>query len=77
MSERDPARTGSPAPLSRRDRWIGYGLLGGLVVVLAIGLAVIVSPPLIDDLRGYLPLLAALGLVSTAGGFWYLWWRPR
>jgi hypothetical protein len=77
MSERDPASTRPPPPLSRRDRWIGYALLSGLAAVLAVGFAVIVSPPLIDDLRGYLPLLVTIGFASTAGGFWYLWWRPR
>ena len=62
---------------SRRDLLIGYAILGGLVVILGLGFAVIVSPPLIDTLRAYIPLLAVVGLASTLGGFWYLYWRPR
>ncbi len=68
----------TPRPaLTRRDLWMGYAIMSGLVVVLGLGFAVIVSPPLIDDFRGYWPLIAVIGLASTAGGFWYLLWRPR
>ena len=62
---------------SRRDLIVGYAILSGLFVVLGIGFAVIVSPPLIDEFQGYWPLLAVIGLVSTVGGFWWLLWRPR
>ncbi len=71
-----PSRESIVKPPPRRDLLIGYAILIGLVVVLGLGFAVIVSPPLIDTLRGYIPLLAGIGLASTAGGFWYLYWRP-
>ena len=80
MSEQEqrlPPTGTSLAELSRRDRWIAYAIFSGLAVVLVLGFAVIVHPPLIDTFRGVWPLLAIIGFASTVGGFWWLWWRPR
>ncbi len=71
------AQTSAEPSISRRDRWIGYAIFSGLLVALAVGFAVIVHPPLIVEVRGFLPVLATIGLASTAGGFWWLWRRPR
>lgn len=64
-------------PLSRRDRWIGYAIFSGLLFALAVAAAVLIHPPLIVELRRFLPLLATIGFASTAGGYWWLWRRPR
>ena len=40
-------------------------------------LAILIHPTLIVELRRFLPLLATIGLASTVGGYWWLWWRPR
>ena len=72
----DPPPPATP-PLSRRDRCIGYAILSGLVIALGVGFAVILYPPLIVDVRRFLPLLATIGFASTAGGFWWLCWRSR
>ena len=63
--------------LSRRDRWIGYVILSGLLFALAVAAAILIHPTLIVELRRFLPLLATIGLASTVGGYWWLWWRPR
>ncbi len=63
--------------LSRRDRWIGYFILSGLVIGLGIGFVVLIYPPAIVDVRRFLPLLAMIGFLATTAGFWWLWWRPR
>ena len=67
-----------------RARWsmIGLWVLGllsltGLMLVLAVGAAVLVHPPLFSDLRPWWPPLAAVGLLSTAAGYWLLWGRTR
>jgi hypothetical protein len=49
----------------------------GLLAALAVGAAVLVHPPLIADLRPWWPPLAAVGLISTAAGYWLLWGRAR
>ena len=49
----------------------------GLLVALAAGAAVLAHPPLFADLRPWWPPLAAVGLVSTAAGYWLLWGRGR
>jgi hypothetical protein len=72
-----PSRESIEQPLTRRDLLLGAVILSGLVFVVGLGFAVIVAPPLIDTLRAYIPLLAVVGLTSTLGGFWYLYWRPR
>jgi hypothetical protein len=72
-----PSRESIEQPLPRRDLLIGAAILSGLVFVVGLGFAVIVAPALIDTLRAYIPFLAAVGLASTLGGFWYLYWRPR
>jgi hypothetical protein len=64
-------------PLSRRDRWIGYAIFSGLLFALAVAAAVLIHPPLIVEVRPLLPLLATTGFASTAGGYWWLWRRPR
>ncbi len=47
----------------------------GLAVSLGAGAAVLVHPPLFGDLRPWWPALAAIGLCSTAAGYWLLWGR--
>ena len=64
-------------PLSRRDRGIGYAIFSGLLFALAVAAAVLIHPPLIVEVRRFLPLLATIGFASTAGGYWWLWRRPR
>lgn len=49
----------------------------GLLTALAAGAAVLVHPPLFPDLRPWWPPLAAIGLLSTAAGYWLLWGRQR
>lgn len=49
----------------------------GLLVALGAGAAVLAHPPLFADLRPWWPPLAAIGLVSTAAGYWLLWGRGR
>lgn len=68
----------------RHWRWAAYWpwLLGtlascGLLAALAVGAAVLVHPPLFSDLRPWWPPLAAIGLLSTAAGYWLLWGRKR
>ena len=67
-----------------RARWsmIGLWALGllsftGLLAALAVGAAVLVHPPLFSELRPWWPPLAAVGLLSTAAGYWLLWGRGR
>ena len=48
-----------------------------LLAALAVGAAVLVHPPLIADLRPWWPPLAAVGVISTAAGYWLLWGRAR
>ena len=47
----------------------------GLAASLGLGAAVLVHPPLFSDLRPWWPLLAGIGLASTAAGYWLLWGR--
>jgi len=68
----------------RRERWAACWpwLLGtlagcGLAAALAVGAAVLVQPALFADLRPWWPPLAAVGLASTAAGYWLLWGRGR
>ena len=68
----------------RRDLWAAWWpwLLGalalcGLTAALAVGAAVLVHPPLFSTLRPWWPPLAAVGLLSTAAGYWLLWGRGR
>lgn len=49
----------------------------GLSTALGVGAAVLVHPPLFPELRPWWPLLAAVGLLSTAAGYWFLWGRSR
>ena len=49
----------------------------GLTAALGVGAAVLVHPPLFSDLRPWWPPLAAIGLLSTAAGYWLLWGRSR
>ena len=58
--------------------WLVGGLaLIGLSTALALGAAVLVHPPLFAELRPWWPPLAAIGLLSTAAGYWLLWGRGR
>ena len=56
---------------------MGCLFFAGLMTTLGVAAAVLVQPSLVDDLAPYWPPLALLGLISTLGGFWWLWWRPR
>ena len=56
---------------------LGLRSLAGLTAALAVGAAVLVHPPLFSDLRPWWPPLAAVGLLSTAAGYWLLWGRGR
>lgn len=56
---------------------LGLLSLAGLSVALGVGAAVLVHPPLFSDLRPWWPPLAAIGLLSTAAGYWLLWGRAR
>lgn len=56
---------------------LGLLSLAGLTAALAVGAAVLVHPPLFADLRPWWPPLAAVGLLSTAAGYWLLWGRGR
>lgn len=65
-----------------RARWstlglwaLGLSALAGLLAALAVGAAVLVHPPLFSELRPWWPPLAAVGLISTAAGYWLLWGR--
>ncbi|MXX31959.1 MAG: hypothetical protein F4Y69_10145 [Chloroflexi bacterium] len=49
----------------------------GLLVALGSGAAVLAHPPLFAELRPWWPPLAAVGLLSTAAGYWLLWGRGR
>jgi len=49
----------------------------GLLVALGSGAAVLAHPPLFSGLRPWWPPLAAVGLLSTAAGYWLLWGRGR
>ncbi len=49
----------------------------GLAVALGVGAAVLAHPPLLPTLRPWWPPLAAIGLLSTAAGYWLLWGRER
>ena len=70
-------------PIARLQRrswlvWaVGMLVLGGLLAALAAGMAVLVHPPLFASLRPWWPPLAAVGLLSTAAGYWLLWGRAR
>ncbi len=73
--------TGMMRPSWRAD-WAVWGLwtigalaLIGLLTALAMGAAVLVHPPLFGALRPCWPPLAAVGLASTAAGYWLLWGR--
>ena len=68
--------------LTKFERWSQVGLwalgllsLAGLLAALAVGAAVLVHPPLFTDLRAWLVPLAAVGLLATAAGGWFLWRR--
>ncbi|MDE2967117.1 MAG: hypothetical protein OXS30_06480 [Chloroflexota bacterium] len=68
----------------RREQWAAWWpwLLGalafcGLTAALVVGAAVLVHPPLFSTLRPWWPPLAAVGLLSTAAGYWLLWGRSR
>ena len=56
---------------------ISVVLIIALVVPLVAAFAILVHPPLFNDLRPYLIPLAAVGLVSTAASYWWLWGRDR
>ncbi len=67
---------------TRRERWARWGLwsvglcaAAGLLIALTAGAAVLVHPPLLVELRPWWPFLAAVGLLSTAAGYWLLWGR--
>ena len=64
-------------PLTRFERLTAGAIFSGLAVVLVLAAAVMVDPRLVDDFNPYWPALAAIGFLSTVGGFWWLWWRPR
>ncbi len=49
----------------------------GLLAALGAGAAVLAHPPLFAALRPWWPPLAAVGLLSTAAGYWLLWGRGR
>ncbi len=68
--------------LARRGNWSTWALwllallaALGLTSALAVGAAVLVHPPLFAELRPWWPPLAAVGLLSTATGYWLLWGR--
>ena len=67
----------SRAPRSRFECVTAAVIFSGLAVVLVLAAAVMVDPTLVDDFDPYWPFLAAIGFLSTVGGFWWLWWRPR
>ena len=66
---------------SRWTTWwlwaVGALASAGLLVALGAGAAVLAHPPLFTDLRPWWPPLAAVGLLSTAAGYWLLWGRSR
>lgn len=49
----------------------------GLLIALGVGAAVMVDPQLFVSVRPWWPPLAAVGLLSTAAGYWLLWGRER
>jgi len=67
----------SQEPLSQWERLIVGAIFSGLALVLVLAAAVMVDPYLVDDFNPYWPVLAGIGFLSTLGGFWWLWWRPR
>ena len=74
MQASPPPRTDStPQTAGRREGVLGALFFVGLVATLAVAAAVLVRPSLVDDLAPYWPPLALLGLISTLGGFWWLW----
>ena len=58
-------------------RLFGALAAAGLLVALGSGAVVLAHPPLFAELRPWWPLLAAIGLLSTAAGYWLLWGRGR
>ncbi len=64
-------------PLSRGEIAIAAIIFSGLIVVLGLAFAVLVQPSLVTTFTGLWPLFAAIGFLSTLGGFWWLWWRDR
>jgi hypothetical protein len=79
---RSAGAPGAAPPLARRvaARWdvvVAAVIFSGLIVVLGLAAAVMVQPSLAGDLHSYWPAIAALGLISTVAGSWWLWWRPR
>ncbi len=64
-------------PLSRSEIVVAGVIFSGLVFVLGLAAAVLVQPSLVTAFTGFWPLLAAIGFLSTLGGFWWLWWRAR
>lgn len=58
-------------------RIVALGSAAGLLIALGAGAAVLAHPPLFAELRPWWPPLAAVGLVSTAAGYWLLWGRSR
>ena len=58
-------------------RILGALAAAGLLIALGSGAAVLAHPPLFAELRPWWPPLAAVGLLSTAAGYWLLWGRGR
>ncbi len=79
-----PTVSGSQARQRQIDaaqRWglriVALGSAAGLLMALGAGAAVLAHPPLFAELRPWWPPLAAVGLLSTAAGYWLLWGRGR
>lgn len=50
-------------------------IVTALAVPLVIAFAILVHPPLFNEVRPFLIPLAAIGLIATALGAWLIWWR--
>ena len=60
-----------------RIQAVGLAAFIGLLTALGAGIAVLAEPGLFAALRPWWPPLAAVGLISTAAGYWVLWGRER
>lgn len=52
-------------------------IVTALAIPLVTAFAILVHPPLFNEVRPFLIPLAAIGLLSTAAGYWLLWRRGR
>jgi hypothetical protein len=77
VSDEGFAAVDEQRPLSRSEIVVAALIFSGLVFVLGLAFAVLVQPSLVTTFTGLWPLFAAIGFLSTLGGFWWLWWRDR